>query len=94
MALRKTHVSVEMNDGTTFEDVRVLAADKIRAEAVCREKGWDMNSPLRTAVVFAWAALKRRGETDTNDVAEFLDQIADYEISREDEADEDESDPT
>lgn len=94
MAMRKSFVSVELIDGTVIEDERVLAADKVRAEGVFRSKGWPFEDGPRLGTVLAWAALQRAGHTDTKDVADFLEQLADYQVTNADPDDEDEPDPT
>lgn len=91
--MNKTFVTFEMLDGTVHEDVRVLAADKVRAEGICRDNGWKLVEGPRFHVALTYATAKRAGHTEAANVAAFMDELADYALSS-DEADEDESDPT
>lgn len=91
----KTFVSYEMQDGTEHENVRVLAADKVRAEGICRDNGWPLVDGPRLSVAITYAAARRTATTDAADVAAFMDDLADYALSNDDpEATEGEPDPT
>ncbi|MGP4975850.1 hypothetical protein [Brachybacterium tyrofermentans] len=90
----KTFVSYEMQDGTEHENVRVLAADKVRAEGICRDNGWQLVDGPRLSVAIAYAAAKRTESTDCANVADFMDQLADYALSNEQPEDDGEPDPT
>lgn len=93
--MRKTFVSYEMQDGTEHNGTRVLAADKVRAEGICRDNGWPLEDGPRLSVAITYAAAKRNSTTDAANVAAFMDDLADYELSNEDPAsDEGEPDPT
>lgn len=94
MAMRKSFISVELIDGTVIEDERVLAADKVRAEGVCRSKGWPFEDGPRLGTLIAWATMQRVGHTTTKDVADFLDEVADYHITNDADEAEGEPDPT
>lgn len=90
----KTFVAYEMLDGTVHDKVRVLAADKVRAEGICRENGWPLVDGPRLTVAITYAAAKRTGSTEAATVGAFMDDLADYQLTN-DEPDEDgEVDPT
>lgn len=91
----KTFVSYEMQDGTEHENTRVLAADKVRAEGICRDNGWPLEDGPRLSVAITYAVAKRTSTTDAANVAVFMDDLADYALSNEEPAaDEGEPDPT
>ena len=75
--IRRTLISVEMQDGTRYLDRRVLFADKIRLEKTARNNKWDITRDEFTVQAFlAWAALNREGEiSDTYEA--FLERVAD-----------------
>lgn len=91
----KTFVSYEMQDGTEHENVRVLAADKVRAEGICRDNGWALVDGPRLSVAITYAAAKRTEGTDRANVADFMDELADYVLTNDQPEDtEGEPDPT
>lgn len=75
--IRRTLISVEMQDGTRYLDRRVLFADKIRLEKAARNNNWNITRDEFTVQAFlAWAALTREGEvSDTYEA--FLERVAD-----------------
>lgn len=91
--MNKTFVSFEMLDGTVHSDQRVLAADKVRAEGICRDNGWALVEGPRFHVSLTYAVAKRAGHTEAANVAAFMDELADY-VLRQDEAEDGEPDPT
>lgn len=91
--MNKTFVTFEMLDGTVHENVRVLAADKVRAEGICRDNGWKLVEGPRFHVALTYATAKRAGHTDAANVADFMEELADYALSTE-EAEDGEPDPT
>ena len=75
--IRRTLISVELQDGTRYLDRRVLFADKIRLEKAARNNNWNITRDEFTVQAFlAWAALNREGEiSDTYE--DFLERVAD-----------------
>lgn len=75
--IRRTLISVEIQDGTRYLDRRVLFADKIRLEKTARNNKWDITRDEFTVQAFlAWAVLNREGEiSDTYET--FLEKVAD-----------------
>lgn len=92
--MNKTFVEYEMLDGTVHDKTRVLAADKVRAEGICRDNGWPLVDGPRLTVAITYAAAKRTGSTEAANVAEFMDQLADYWLTNEAPAEDGEPDPT
>lgn len=92
--MNKTFVTFEMLDGTVQENVRVLAADKVRAEGICRDNGWKLVEGPRFHVALTYATAKRSGHTEAGNVADFMDELADYVLSSDDDDDDTEADPT
>lgn len=91
--MNKTFVTFEKLDGTVHEKVRVLAADKVRAEGICRDNGWPLVEGPRFHVSLTYAAAKRLELTERGNVADFMEELADYLLSM-DEAEDGEPDPT
>lgn len=91
--MNKTYVTFELLDGTVHEKVRVLAADKVRAEGICRDNGWPLVEGPRFHVSLTYATAKRTEHTDALNVAAFMEDLADYALST-DETEDGEPDPT
>ncbi|WP_114856471.1 hypothetical protein [Brachybacterium sp. YJGR34] len=91
--MNKTYVTFELIDGNVHREIRVLAADKVRAEGICRDNGWPLVEGPRFHVALTYAAAKRAGHTEAANVAAFMDELADYVLSAT-EADASEPDPT
>ena len=90
--IKKFLVSIELADGHIIGPARVLAADRIVAESLIRRRGWAFEEGPRLYSALAWAAAKRLGET-TADYDEFLETLADWNLSV-DEEDERTENPT
>lgn len=91
--MRKTFVAFEMMSGTVHESVRVLAADKVHAEATCRKQGWTLEDGPRLGVTITYATALRTKATDASSIGDFMEQLVDYEMTNA-EPTEDEPDPT
>lgn len=61
--MQKSFASVELADGTTFDEVRVTVQDKLQYERTARVKKWpEVQSNMFTFGAFvAWHATKREG---------------------------------
>lgn len=91
--MRKNTVTVEMQDGTIHGPVRVIFADKVRAEKSFRANGWNLGEEnVRLEGFFGWAATKREGMHDIS-YDEFLEQLIDVNFESAVQGDEGE-DPT
>lgn len=87
--------TVETAAGDEVGPVRILAVDKIAAEATCRAQHWPYEDTPRVHLLMGFHALRRTGQTDAPDFDAFLADVADYVMTRTDDDDEDdEADPT
>lgn len=91
--MRKTIVTFEMISGAVHEDVRVLAADKVHAEATARKAGWPLEDGPRLGVAITYAVALRTKVTDASSVGDFMADLADFEMSNV-QPGEDDPDPT
>lgn len=83
-------------DGTDAQG-RILAIDKIKCESYARRHGWDFIEGPRLQAVMVWFALRRDGHSVEADFDEFVEELADFEITRDDDElddDELEADPS
>ena len=91
--MRRTNITVEMNDGQVLGPERVIFADKMRLERTARASNWDMGrDEFRVQSFLAWAALDRtKALPEGTGYEQFLEQLID--IAFDANADDDE-DPT
>lgn len=81
MAIKPTYASVELADGTIFDDVRVTYADRVRYETTAKARGWRSEEKPATASGFlAFAALKRAGLIDLS-YDTFIEQVVDVNLN-------------
>lgn len=81
--MKKIYINVENLDGTIIEGVRLLAADRIKANKIARmnEIPWEENPQCHGLLVFC--ALRRTGQTLADNFEDFIEQVADYEITND-----------
>lgn len=87
--MRKFYAAVETTDGAITENVRIYAADRIRAAAMARTRGIPWEDGPEAQALLIYAAMRRTQKTDALEFDDFLAQVIDFQVS----ADEDE-DPT
>lgn len=61
--LQRIYISVELNDGTYFEDLRVTIADQARYQKTARVNQWQKDNPVQQNSFFAWSSADRQGLT-------------------------------
>ena len=61
--LTRIYVSVELEDGTLLEDLRVTIADQARYQRSARVNRWDKEDPVKQNTYFAWSSAERQGLT-------------------------------
>lgn len=94
MAIKKVLMSVEMNDGTEHENIRVTVPDQLQWARTARQKGWDPQDQITAGYFMVWHALKRLGlYTGTWEKFSTEDAVAVDETDDETTV-EDEQDPT
>lgn len=93
-AIQKLLFTYEDNDGLEHGPVRVLAADKIAAEATARNQGWRWADSPRIHTLMGYFAAKRAGLTDVDGYPAFMDTLADFSVDLPDNEDQADEDPT
>lgn len=78
MALKKTFLSVELEDGTVHEDVRITFQDQLAWSKSAKARGLDLEDGESTAFLI-WKALERQRLT-SDKYTEFLPKIVDIAI--------------
>ena len=76
------YITVETNAGAEVGPVRILAADKIAAEATCRRQNWPYEDSPKVHLLMGFYALRRTGQADAPDFDAFMADVADYVIAR------------
>lgn len=79
MAIPKITVDVEMLDGNTYEDLRVIGADLIKHADVAKRHKWGSieDDPMRAQFFLGYAAMTRTGNYDRNKgFDEFIEDVA------------------
>lgn len=61
--LQRIYISVELNDGTYLEDLRVTLADQGRYQKTARVNNWKTDNPVQQNSFFAWSSAERQGLT-------------------------------
>lgn len=92
--MKKIYLNVENLDGTLIEGVRLLAADRIKANKIARMNDipWEENPQCHGLLVFC--ALRRTGQTGADNFEDFINQVADYEITSDTQGEPAGEDPT
>lgn len=90
--MRALYVTAENLDGTRHQGVRVLAADRVRAQAVARANSVPWAEGPQCESLIAWAAMHRSGAT-TALYEQWLEEVADFALTNT-APHEDEEDPT
>lgn len=99
MSIPKVYAYGELPDGTTWEGVRVVLADRIALDRSARANGWNVEAQQQTVAAYlSWQAARRTGVT-VPDWAEFLRTAVDAAVTEDEPADADdeadsEADPT
>lgn len=60
-ALSRAYISVELEDGTVHEDIRILFKDRAAYMKSARVNKWDLADQLRGQTFMVWHAGKREG---------------------------------
>lgn len=95
--IEKQYGWAELQDGTTWEGVRVPFASKVAYERTARTRGWDAEKqPFTTGAFWSWHAAKTAGITSLG-WDEFLANVVDAGITdtapeSEDDLDQDDDD--
>lgn len=93
-ALTRTYVSVELEDGSTYVDVRILFKDVAAFMKAARINKWDTEDAVTQQVFTAWHAGKRSGHWDCT-FETFRDELlADLDAARVDKDEDETEDPT
>lgn len=61
--LTRVYISVELEDGTILEDLRVTVADQARYSRSARVNRWDREDAVRQNTFLAWSSAERQGKT-------------------------------
>lgn len=92
MAIARTYAAAELEDGTTYEDVRVVFQDRRQLEKSMKANGWTSDAHTFTITAFlVWHAGKRTGKHALS-WTDFLDQVVDCELEQPDLSDGGEAD--
>lgn len=93
-ALTRTYISVELEDGTTHEDLRILFKDVAAFMKAARINKWNEDDAVVQQVFTAWHAGKRLGLWDCT-YEQFRDeQLVDLDGARVKVTDDETEDPT
>lgn len=81
--MKKVYLDIETMDGTVHEQVRILAADKVRASKIARMNGVSLEDTIEALELFAYAATTRAGLVPAADLEEWRRQVADFAVSED-----------
>lgn len=91
--LTRIYISVELEDGTLLEDLRVTIADQARYQRSARVNRWPSDDPVKQNSYFAWSSAERQKLT-TLTWEEWEKALVDLDTATVSARDERESDPT
>lgn len=92
MAIARTYAAVELEDGTTYEGVRVTFQTRRQLEKTMKAQQWTSETHAFTIAAFmAWHAGKREGQHDLS-WDDFYEQLVECELEQPDGAQNDEAD--
>lgn len=88
--MKKLFISMESTTGTVYDRMRLLAADRVKAQKIARMNNipWDNGPECETLLCFTLS--QRTGALPAPDLDTFLENLADWQITFEDVSD----DPT
>lgn len=95
MSMPRIYLNVELADGQTHTNLRLLAADRIRAEKIARLNNTPWVDGPTCQAYLAFAITQRAEITHVDNFDQWLEQIADFQMSNTlDTGDDEEEDPT
>lgn len=92
--MKKFYITVENIDTTVNGPVRMLAADRIRANSIARMNNMEWSDNPQCQALLAFAAMRRASLTQAENFDDWLAQVADFEITDQAPESEVTTDPT
>lgn len=81
--MKKLFISIEMTDGTAHENLRIFAADRVRASEIARTNSVPWEDTPKCHALLGYCTVKRLGLTDAPDFDTWMDNVVDFSLSND-----------